>query len=104
MKNTVVLPHSLTINNMGIDHIPTDNKIIQPKSNLKGVLFPNAVISKDETVKAVFRNDTDSFITLKGGHTFGIGMKVYNLETDHDVMADVSKLHSDRVSVNVKNP
>lgn len=104
MKNTVVLPHSLTINDMGIDHIQTDDKIIQPKTNLKGFLSPNALISKDETVKAVFRNDTDSFITLTGGHKFGIGMEVYNSETDHDDMAEDSKLHSDRMPVNVENP
>ncbi|CAC5407143.1 unnamed protein product [Mytilus coruscus] len=102
-KKTVVPPHSLKIVDMEIDHTPTDDIIIQPKTNVKGLLSPNALISKDETVKAVFRNDTDTFITLKGGHKFGIGMEIYNIVTDHDDLAEDSKVHSDRVSVNVEN-
>ena len=78
-KKTVVPPHSLKIVYMEIDHTPTDDIIIQPKSNLKGLLSPNALISKDETMKAVFRNDRDTFITF-------------------------ITLHSDRFSVNVDNP
>lgn len=78
--------------------IPIDDKIIPPKFYLKGVL---AIISKDETVKAVFRNETDSLITLNGGHKFCIGMKVYNLQTDHDDSAVDFKSHNDKVFVNV---
>ncbi|CAC5407125.1 unnamed protein product [Mytilus coruscus] len=103
-KKTVVPPHGLKVVDIEIDHTPTDDIIIQPKTNLKGLLSPNALISKDETVKAVFRNDTDTFITLKGGHKFGIGMEIYNIVTDHDDLAEDSKVHSDRVSVNVENP
>ncbi|CAG2217873.1 unnamed protein product [Mytilus edulis] len=89
---------------MEIDHTPADDIIIQPKSNLKGLLSPNALIAKNETVKAVFRNDTDTFITLKGGHKFGIGMEIYNVVTDQDDLAEDPEVHSDRVSVNVDNP
>ncbi|CAG2233123.1 unnamed protein product [Mytilus edulis] len=78
-KKTVVPPLSLKIVYMEIDHTPTDDIIIQPKSNLKGLLSPNALISKDETMKAVFRNDRDTVIIL-------------------------ITLHSDRFSVNVDNP
>ncbi|VDH91241.1 Hypothetical predicted protein, partial [Mytilus galloprovincialis] len=73
---------------MEIDHTQADDIIIQPKSNLKGLLSPNALIAKDETVKAVFRTDTDTFITLKGGHKFGIGMEIYNVVTDQDDLAE----------------
>ncbi|VDI11718.1 Hypothetical predicted protein [Mytilus galloprovincialis] len=103
-KKTVVPPHSFKIVDMEIDHTQTDDIIIQPKSNLKGLLSRNALIAKDETVKAVFRNDTDTFITLKGGHKFGIGMEIYNVVTDQDDLAEDPEVHSDRVSVNVDNP
>ncbi|CAC5414085.1 unnamed protein product [Mytilus coruscus] len=53
-KKIVVPPHSLKIVDREIDHTPTDDIIIQPKTNLKGLLSPNVLISKDETVKAVF--------------------------------------------------
>ncbi|CAG2233875.1 unnamed protein product [Mytilus edulis] len=88
---------------MEIDHPQADDIIIQPKSNLKGLLSPNALIAKDESVKAVFRNDTDTFITLKGGHKFGIGMEIYNVVTDQGDLAEDPEVHSDRVSVNVDN-
>jgi len=53
-----------------------ENIIIQPSTNLKGLLMPNIITSAKPQVPVLFKNISDKYVTLKKNCSIGTAMEV----------------------------